>query len=674
MGDVIKKAVNPEQILIYENNKFRYHTLRSDGNKLALAATGAGVVLMPAIGLAAQDDTPDQDKQSLSEKLKELAQPLGQEKSYFGQTPEEKALEGKAGAAWDLGIDTYNQAIKPGLDDESVKRLRGESERNFLHAHFMYGQAEKADPNTARYGSLLTAAKENVSFAKYGNRDIDSLTEEQQAELEKMILDYKPSQETPPEPAKPVQPPAKPFQPTPQPTQQPKKPAPLLLPPYDDRILATLGIGSEQSNQDRAGSLDARLWGLRAIVTGSRNRSKDSNGDKSVDKNFGGYALLDFERIVGLPLTLNAAMDESEFTHGMTNVVIDSQPTYIDTTTTETDTTETRKFLAGALGLRLGSTGFKVRGFKRDITSKADVRAVYDHVDLVDPNGSLTNVFNSNLEFVTEQLGGQVDVNHQVSGDLDITAIYSMRLTDMKDFDRQISEHGLHVGGAWRSSNRRFGVNAMIGQRLLDDDGEKSDGFTEPEYNIVAVTEPVDWLALGVQFHRRDHTPNGSFLFRVGGESSLDYIIDKAAMQNMSDLGLMSDMSDAQQKVLIDSFRADVYRALAAQNSWQVLGDIGASRVHRLDGPDTVMNGRVAAFIPLTEDFTGVGAVYLENGNLERRAGVELWGFPIYSHLSFGVRGGRVRSFDNRVQDDTEYRGLLFLQYALEPKRKKKKQ
>ncbi len=540
-----------------------------------------------------------------------------------------------------------------------------------------------AEPRAVAYvqGDKTTNAQNDYTLSELAELPGYHAAVQDQPKVEQQT----PSQEPAPQPEIPLQPLLKqePVKPQESP-QQPKAEQPPAAQPrtekpeektytprrkledpwYDSRILARGDVGSAGSSQDRGASLDARISGIHVIGELHRNKYDALNGDDVVEQGVGAYLGADLDRLVGLPVTLSAAFDDDKYTResGSSSKTITGPFTITTRTDTEEETID--EYRAASLGVKLGKTKLGLTGFLNEQEIDVSVRTQVGVVNSADPTGNYNQLIPLDLSFTNETKGAQFMLEHQVSNDFSAGGYLTLELTELKDFDRNIDLYRMHLFGKYRSPNKRYGASFLLGQGLLDDTGDKNDEFTKGEYIAIAGAELTPWLTAAGQFSFFDD-PQGSAILLFGkSDHALEHILDKEWVEDLSELDLIKNMSDDQQRIYLFGRHTDLNRALAQQNELLGLIDVGAARVKELGGEKNVFNGRATIFVPASDSVTLTIGPYVQHSDLTERKGVELGVYPVGSGFAFGADVSQ-EDVDGRAQKDEEFRSLIFFEYIL---------
>lgn len=457
--------------------------------------------------------------------------------------------------------------------------------------------------------------------------------------------------------------------PVPKPEPQPR-PEPIPtgshydIEPELDRIIVRGDVGAKESSQDRSIAMDANVVGAHVLAHHNRNKFREEETrDRIVEEGRGIYTKLDLERILGAPLDLSASFDERSLTRDSSSFEETDNPNFNIKTFTDTTTEEAERYLALSALLKTQDFRLGLTLFSDNLATTVDVLTRLKVINKLDPAGSYTDFIPSSTRLKTETVGGQLLFEYVLSDRVRLGTLFTTDLTDMKDQDRSIDRYRLHAFCRWLSQDKRYGISGMLGQGLLDDQGEENDEFTKGEYNFVAGAELSPWLTVASKFSYLEH-PKGSLLFLLGkSDHALQAILENAWQENLSDLDLLKGMSQEQQRIYLLGRHADLVRALAQQNQWLFLGDAGAARVSRLDGDETVANLRGTLFMPITDDFTLTVAPYVLNTDLSERKGLEIGAYPKGSRWTFGFDVSQEET-EGRFDKDEEFRGLFWARYA----------
>lgn len=566
-------------------------------------------------------------------------------------SPQQPAQEKKAEDApkqvpvqdTDLGQKAYDAFVAGKKAEKNDDKINA-----FLESLKTYKLADKAakasDPVSTKYADHIATLTDYVAVTRYNalSKDLDSV---QSLELAMIIANYdagKPyvTPQPKPEPAQPKQDPkVEPPKPDPKvdppkqdpqnpPQQEPKQdtvPAePKPSGPQDSSLLSVEG-GIGPDLRHAAGYL--RLSGIEGMALFDRNSFTAPNGDDIGRKTIGIYAAADFDRLVGLPLKLNAGYEFSEDTLGA--FASDHQQNaqfIIDTfTTTRQDTKRNRESFGGELGL--GDYRLLLQLYRLTEDIDVDVTTDLNLTNLVDPAGSFRDVIRSRQKFLNTTTGGQAGVGVALDPEVDGGLLFTLENIDMPDFDRTITDYRFHAFLKYLSENKRFGAYAIGGFGLLDDTGEK---LTKGEYGAALGMELSDKVTLAGRFSKLEGGFGYATLLLGKSGHAVPHLLDNETRHVMSELSLDKRMGRVALNQYLRFNDADLMRWLADKQEWMLLATGG---IGQFDDPftqknRTVYNWDVTLLGPLFKSVpVGVRAYKIED-DLSRRQGYEFMIFP----------------------------------------------
>jgi hypothetical protein len=592
--------------------------------------------------------------------------------------------------------EAYLSFITASNSQDLQQKYSPESLRSIIDAHKLYRQAEDADKSSEKFrtelaktssagkavaAKALSLAKDRDTFYSLDQDAFDegflsNLPPEDQQRYERVRSKYSsPAPVAPaatPVPAvQPAQPVAPAYQPaTPAPAVQPAQPAAPAATPVpvvpknkfvEDRAALSMDIGSMRSSQDRAAALDLRAYGITAIAQGHADKYREETSlDKTRDTGFGVYAKADLDEMVGIPFNFGASAYLGTQTRGSQESQLQEDANFRIATVTDTDQKDTNNSFAVFGQVKLNDTKIGATIYTGSNETKVGVTTDLDVVNKNDPAGNYHRNWTDTYKFLTDTTGVQLSLDQMLAKGIDVGAYLTLDLMELKEMQRNVNTYTLDVFLKAITEDNKYGASVLIGQGLLDDNGEQNDMFTKPRYSMVAGAELTDWLTLGLQFNRMEN-PDGSLMFLIGANSALPYMINNRWTNNMSRLDLLKDMPPELQNVYLRGLFNDFTWAIAQQNVWAVSGDVGARRVQTLnEGAKTVFNGSATLYIPVHSTFTGTITPFLEHDGLEglvQRQGVRVGGHAVGQRWHFFAEASREKA-DGRAQKDEDFRAV----------------
>jgi len=589
--------------------------------------------------------------------------------------------------------DAYNAHVQLSGIGTKEKFSEG-SLRYIIDAHKLYRKAEDVDQSKAQFGPELNNTKalgKSVAaktLSLVNDRDTFVSFEEEcrkegflanlpsddlgryEASLKKHQVGPYAAPSTPTPAVQPVQPAAPAATLAPAPAAQPAQPAapaanpvPIVSksPFVEDRAALSMDIGSMRSSQDRAGALDLRAYGLTAIAQGHADKYREETSlDKIRDTGFGVYAKADLDEMVGLPFNFGASAYLGTQTRGSQESQLQEDANFRIATVTDTDQKDTNNSFAVFGQVKLNDTKIGATIYTGSNETKVGVTTDLDVVNKNDPAGNYHRNWTDTYKFLTDTTGVQLSLDQMLAKGIDVGAYLTLDLMELKEMQRNVNTYTLDVFLKAITEDNKYGASVLIGQGLLDDNGEQNDMFTKPRYSMVAGAELTDWLTLGLQFNRMEN-PDGSLMFLIGANSALPYMINNRWTNNMARLDLLKDMPPELQNVYLRGLFNDFTWAIAQQNVWAVSGDVGARRVQTLnEGAKTAFNGSATLYIPVHSTFTGTITPFLEHDGLEglvQRQGVIVGGHAVGQRWHFFAEASREKA-DGRAQKDEDFRAV----------------
>lgn len=555
-----------------------------------------------------------------------------------------------------------------------------------LEAHDAYKAAEDAQPGD-QYASQLQdivgaeggpIMLNRITFLAKSQPDLASkvyaegekrgysagLTSPEKARLDAVLRENKlgpyaaqqPAQPQPVQPAQPVQPPlqptipAQPQQPVPQQTP-PAVQAPAVaqqetpaerrsmnipawcyqctrmqdLGPFANDVLAVRG---EVGPYARELGVYGRFGGLEALGTFSKNTFETARGDDFGTERMGGYIGLDWYDLLGVPLKLDFSFNNREETlESVTSSVTEDANFRISETTTTSQVTRMPRFSAGA-ELVIGETQVLARGYSLDEDIDVDVETALSVINKNDPSGNYDDSIRSSQRFANSTQGFQAGVGTFLSKEYSAGMLYTGEFTDMPDFGRDIRLHRGHVWFHHLSEDRKYGFHAIVGQGLLNDDGER---LTRGEYGLSGAAQLDDLLIASGRFSRVEH-PLGNLTFYLGKQkNAVPFISENEIRHLQQELNLDKRMDRVLLRDYLDMHNADLMRWLAQQRNWMLIAGGGIGRVGDGNDERTVYNWNLALLAPLFEGATvGVRGFGIED-EFSKRTGIEALLLPGYT-------------------------------------------
>ncbi|MEM4246828.1 MAG: hypothetical protein QXR48_03125 [Candidatus Woesearchaeota archaeon] len=569
-----------------------------------------------------------------------------------------------------------------------------------IDAHKCYRLAEDADQSSEQFAAELkeTSAIGNAIVAKalslIGNYDVfvkyeklerdegflDDLSPEDKAQYEAALKKH--SIERPIVNAPESMPPALPKLPTPgeqpnageqtgdKPKQAGATPPPQSAQPEaqksvfeQDRIAVAFDIGSRRSSQDRGATVDLRGYCLNVLGRGvSGKYREDASDDKVRETGVGGYAKIDLDeagldKLTGIHLQAGVGTYIAKGKRGSEESGITEDSNFRITTKTETEQTDTNTLVSGLVKAKVSDTIIGLVAYKGTNETKVDVTTDLEVINKLDPAGSYTRLWTDNYVYNLKTVGGLASLEQVLSEKLSVGAFFGVDLKELTEMDRKIDQYTLDIFVKVLSEGKNRGLSLLVGQGLLDDNGEENDRFTKPRYSLVAGAELADWITIGGQFNRRED-PDGSIMLLLGANNALPYLLNYKWQEHLSRLELMKEMHPELQKVYLEGLYNDLLWGIAQQNAFAVIVDAGARRVQTLDEKDkTVFNGRGTLFVPVTKDFTGTVTPFIEWENMSKRYGLNLGGHVVGRAWRFFVEASREKT-DGRKEENEDFRAF----------------
>jgi hypothetical protein len=621
-------------------------------------------------------------------------------------TPSMQDYEVKAKDAW----EDYVKKAKDG-DDKlySISALE-----DLISAHVFFQRAEDADKNSEQYtedikrvngagnaiaAKVLSKIDDKDTFLKYNEiahnhgflKNIQGPHKEPYAlaKAKFSVPEAKPAEQPKPEPPKqPEQPkpadttqPPQPEQPKPADTTQPPqpeqpKPADTTQPPQpaqpkepksvfeQNRISLAFGVGSMKSSQDRDASLDLRGYGLSVLGQGMAAKFREERSEEKIrETGVGAFAKADLDELAGLDSLTGVHLQVGAGAYQLTTKRESEQydfrddPNFTITTRSDISQKETDNTVSGLVKATVSDTTVGLAGYKNTRDINVDVTTRVEVINKFDPAGNYTDLFNNNVVITVDSIGGVASLEQRLSKELAVGSYFGIDLIEIPEVERDVEQYTLDLFMKVISEDKKLGLNLLVGQGLLDDDGEENDKFTKPRYAIVGGAELADWITVGGQFNRRED-PDGSIMILLGANKALPYLINNKWQEHMYRLELLKEMHPELQKVYLDGLYSDFLWGIAQQNTWALLTDVGARRVHDLDQDEkTVFNGRGTLFIPVTKEFTGTVTPFIEWENLYKRYGLNLGGNVVGGQWRFFVEASR-EEYDGRKEEDEDFRAF----------------